>query len=198
MAKNFALILVALASLRGQMIPPTKNPDLVWRNKQISCEEKLLRSMKTKEIQKGSEYRALLDVAVAFDLDNPPRLYLSSRRGNASYLAGSVRNDGRGKIVVSREFAKRTRNTLALKGILAHEMAHLVSDVHGDESCVDWLMRDPKTEMAADALAAKKVGAGTVKAFLVKLEELTEAMSGDMAMRIRALEKLEAQESRRR
>ena len=193
MKNSFVVGVVLLAGLaRGQTTPAD---DL---KKQIACEAELLRDSNAQEIQSGPEYKIFLDVAAAFKRDNPPRFYFVPGGGNAVYIAGSVAMDAKGKILMSRMFATLMGNTSALTGIMAHEMAHLVTDIHDATRCDSWIIRDPKVEMAADALAASKVGFGPVRAFLLRVEELTGAKDGDIASRLQALEKLEAEKSRQR
>ncbi|MCK7472181.1 MAG: M48 family metalloprotease [Desulfomicrobium escambiense] len=93
-----------------------------------------------------------------------PHFYIAEEGNNAAYIAGSVSVDGKGKIVISRMLVKLLGNTPALEGILAHEMAHLVSD-DGMTGCHQWILRDPEQEKAADALAAKAVGYRPLRAF---------------------------------
>lgn len=187
MRNNFVFAGIALAMLAGPLRGQATS--------QIACEAKMLRGSNAKEALKGLEYETFLNVAAAFGRDNTPRLYLVSGE-NAVYVAGSVHVDGRGKILLSRSFAKLMGNTLALKGAIAHEMAHLAVDVHG--ACNEWILRDPQVEMAADALAASKVGFGPVRAFLSRIEELTRTDNSEAAERLGALQKLEAQEKRQR
>jgi hypothetical protein len=91
----------------------------------------------------------MLSVASAFGRKDIPLFYIAEDGNNAVYIAGSSSVDGKGKILISRRFVKLLENTLALKGILAHEMAHLVSD-NGDCGCDRWIMRDPMQEEGAD------------------------------------------------
>jgi hypothetical protein len=61
-------------------------------------------------------------------------------------------------------------------------------------NCDSKFLRDPKEEQAADTIAARKIGFGPVKAFLLREEEVTGAKYGEAAERLRELEKLAAQE----
>jgi len=195
MGNNFAFVGIALLAsfLRGQVIPSVNNhyPTL-RRDIQVACEKRILRGSRAKEILKGPEYEMFLDVATAFGRNNPPRLYFVPGSGNAVYVAGSV-VDGRGKILMSQTFVRLMGNTLALKGIMAHEMAHLVLDVQDTTGCDQWIFRDLETEKAADALAASKVGFDPIRAFFLRVEELTGAKNMEVASRLQALEKLKAQ-----
>jgi len=165
---------------------------------QSFCEENLLRDAGAKEVLSGSEYETLQSVATAFGLNRTPRLYFFDGGGNSYYIAGSLSLDGRGKILMSKSFVDLLGGGLAFRGVVAHETAHLAVDVHGDTGCDQWVMRDPKVEEATDALAAAKVGFGPLKAFLGRVEKMTETMGGETGLRLQALEKLESQKNGRR
>jgi hypothetical protein len=192
------VLFVLVGFAQGQTIPTNDLLPTLRLNKQVACEKKLLRDSGAEEIVNGPEYEIFLYVAAAFKRANPPRLYFVPGGGNSVYVAGSVVADGRGKILMSRIFVRLMGNTPALKGIMAHEMAHLVADVHGATSCDQWVVRDPEAEEAADALAAHTVGFGPVRAFLLRVKEFTGAKDSEATSRLQALEKLEAQENRQR
>ncbi len=189
--------LLALSALSLEQVSPAdhSHPRLLT---QAACEQETLRAFGAEEVLSGSEYEIFLDVARAFGLTNTPRLYFFPTEGNAYYIAGSVSQDGRGKIIMSRRLVELMGNPLAVKGVMAHEVAHLMIDIHGATSCNQRFLQDPETERAADALAASKVGFDSPKAFLLRVKELTGETKGEMASRFRALEKLEAQENERR
>jgi hypothetical protein len=187
---------IAMSSLSGLGQMLTDNSALSHARAQSACEEKLLLDSGAKEVLSGGEYITLRDVAKAFRLKSKPRLYFFAGGGNSYYIAGSLSLDGRGKILMSKNFVELLGGGLAFKGGVAHEIAHLVVDVHGDTSCDQWVMRDPKIEEAADALAATKVGFGPLKVFLSR--GMAGITGGETEARLRALEKLEAQENGRR
>jgi hypothetical protein len=191
----FAGMALLASILRGQAISPVDNyGSPLRRNTQITCENRMLRDLSAKEVVKGPEYEMFLKVVAAFGRDRPPRLYVIPGEGNAAYLAGSV-GDGKGKILVSQVFAGLMGHTQAFTGIMAHEMAHLVLDIQNVSSCEEWIFRNPEIERAADALAARKVGFNPVRAFLIRIEELTGA-KGELVSRLQALEKIEMQGGR--
>jgi hypothetical protein len=164
---------------------------------QVSCENRFFRAARAKETTGGPEYQVLLRVASAFERNDSPHLYIAEEGNNAAYIAGSSSVDGKGKIVISRRLIKLLENTLALEGVLAHEMAHLVSD-DGDCGCDQWIMRDPGQEKVADALAAKAVGYGPLRAFFHRIEEIQLGRSIDEDDRLRAIDALEKMESAQR
>ena len=128
----------------------------------------------------------MLRVASAFGRRDIPHFYIAEEGNNAAYIAGSSLVDGKGKIVISRRFVKLLANTLALEGLLAHEMAHLVSD-DGTTRCDQWILRDPEKEKAADALAAKTVGYSPLRAFFLRIKEIKAGGSADLDDRLRAI-----------
>lgn len=192
------MLAIAASSLLGSGQASANGNDRARMQAQAVCEEKLLRDAGAKEVLSGGEYAVLRSVAKAFELDRAPRLYFFSGGGNSYYIAGSLSLDGRGKILISRKFADLIGGGSAFEGVVAHETAHLVVDVRGDTSCDDWVMRDPKVEEAADALAAAKVGFGPLMAFLSRVEKVTGTTSGETESRLQALKKLEAQKKRQR
>jgi hypothetical protein len=191
-------LVVVMSSLFGAGQTPANNNDRGRMQAQFACEDQLLRDAGAKEVLDGDEYEILQSVATAFGLNRAPRLYFFEGGSNSYYIAGSFSLDGRGKILISRKFADLIGGGLAFKGVVAHETAHLVVDVHGDTGCDQWVMRDPKIEKAADALAATKVGFGPLKAFLMRVEKMTGTTSGETESRLQALEKLEAQKNGQR
>ncbi len=170
---------------------------------QAECEKKILQDFKAEEVLRGPEYEILLTVATAFGFGrgSVPRLYFIPGDGNAAYIVGSVISDGRGKILMSLAFAKFIGNTSALKGVLAHEVAHSVLD-KGEAGCNDWITLDIEIEKAADVLAASKVGFDAVRDSLLKEIELRGGSVGwEIALRLQhlqAVEELEVQEDRQR
>jgi len=157
---------------------------------QVGCEDSFFLAARAKEISGGPEHELFLKVVAAFGRRDVPHLYMAEEGNNAVYIAGSVTVDGRGKIVISRTFAKLLGNTPALEGILAHEMAHLVSD-DGTSGCDQWILRDPKQEKAADALAARTVGYTPLLAFFLRINEIKAGRSADTDDRLRAIRALE-------
>jgi hypothetical protein len=161
---------------------------------QVSCENRLFHAARAKETTSGPEHQVLLQVASAFGRKKIPHLYIAEEGNNAAYIAGSSLVDGKGKIVISRSFIKLLANRLALKGILAHEMGHLVSD-DGTCGCDQWILRDPMQEKAVDALAAKTVGYSPVRALFLRIKETQGGQSTDVDNRLQAIDALEKRES---
>jgi len=164
---------------------------------QMSCENRFFRAARAKETTGGPEYQVLLRVASAFGRKDIPHFYIAEEGNNAAYIAGSSLVDGKGKIVISRRFIKLLSNMLALEGILAHEMAHLVSD-DGTCGCDQWIMRDPMQEKVADALAAKTVGYSPLRAFFLRIKETKGGRSTDEDDRLQAIDALEKMERNQR
>jgi len=191
-------VLVAMSSLLGFGQTSANNHDPSRAQAQSACEDKTLHDLRAREVVNGSAYTTLLDVATAFGLRDPPRLYFFAGGGNSYYIAGSLSLDGRGKILMAKKFVKLMGSGLAFKGVVAHETAHLAVDIHGDTSCDQWIMRDPKVEEAADALAATKVGFAPLTAFLLRVEKITGATSGETESRLQVLRKIDAQKNARR
>lgn len=190
-------VLLAVSSLFAQE-SSANNHNYARTQTQSACENKMLRDLGAKEVLNGNEYKIFLDVVAAFGLNNAPRLYFFPGDGNAYYIAGSVFLDGKGKIIMSQKFVKFMGGAPALKGIMAHEMAHLVADVRGVTGCDQWVLRDSKIEEAADVLAANKVGFNPLRAFLLKVKSLSGGANGEAASRLRALERFEMQKNRQR
>ena len=164
---------------------------------QVSCENRFFRAARAKETTGGPEYQVVLRVASAFGRRDIPHFYIAEEGNNAVYIAGSLSVDDKGKIVISRRFVKLLANTLALEGILAHEMAHLVSD-DGTYGCDQWIMRDPMQEEIADALAAKTVGYSPLRAFFLRIKETQAGRSTDVDDRLQAIDALEKMERNQR
>ena len=164
---------------------------------QVSCENRFFRDARAKEITRGPEHEVFLKVVSAFERRDVPHFYIAEEGNNAAYIAGSLSVDGKGKIVISRMFANLLGNTPALEGILAHEMAHLVSD-DGTSGCDQWILRDPEQEKAADALAAKTVGYSPLRAFFLRIKEIKPGGSVDLDDRLRAIDALIEMEGKQR
>jgi hypothetical protein len=164
---------------------------------QVSCENRFFRAARAKEATGSPEYQVMLKVASAFGRRDIPHFYIAEEGNNAEYIAGSSLVDGKGKIVISRRFVKLLANPLALEGILAHEMAHLVSD-DGTYGCDQWIMRDPVQEEVADALAAEAVGYRPLRAFFLRIKEIQVGRSMDVDNRLQAINALEMRERNQR
>jgi Zn-dependent protease with chaperone function len=195
----FAGILLEASVLpSGQLFPlESNNVPSNGLTAQVNCESRFFRAARAKETTGGPEYQVLLRVASAFGRRDIPHLYIAEEGNNALYIAGSSSVDGKGKIVISRRFVKLLANTLALEGILAHEMAHLVSD-DGACSCDQWIIRDPRQEKLADALAAKTVGYSPLRAFFLRIKETQGGRSTDEDDRLQAINALEKLEINQR
>jgi Peptidase family M48 len=164
---------------------------------QVRCENRFFRAARAKETTGGPEYRIVLRVASAFGRRVIPHFYIAEEGNNAAYIAGSSSVDGKGKIIISRRFVKLLANTLALEDILAHEMAHLVSD-DGTCGCDQWIVRDPRQEKTVDALAAKTVGYSPLRAFFLRIKETQGGRSTDVDDRLQAIDALERMERNQR
>ena len=152
---------------------------------QTACETEMLQRMGAREVLSGKVYDLLSEVARAYGRVTP-HLYLSPGTLNSVYFAGSAAVDGRGKIVVGQQAAERF-DALSLEGFLGHEMAHLVSD-EAAQGCNDYILRDPQMEADADALAARMLGKGPVKAFLQRVLVLTQGQNWDARQRLQLLQ----------
>lgn len=184
----FVGITLLASSLSGKDRHPPSNHDA-----QSICENETIRNMGAKEILAGPEYEIFMSVVIAFGRDKAPRLYFfegdEGTGNNAYYIAGSVILDGRGKILISRQFVEIMGITPALKGSMAHEMAHLIRNPATGERCTDWVYLNPQTEREADAIAAGKVGFQPLKAWLLRVSEWAgEKSFSDTLGRIEALE----------
>jgi Zn-dependent protease with chaperone function len=151
---------------------------------QTACEAEILGNINAREIFSGKEYDVLIKVARAYGRAIP-HIYIFPGSWNMAYIAASTAVDGRGKILVGQQAVDRF-HTLALKGFLGHEMAHLVSD-NGSQGCNDYVLRDPQMEADADALAARTLGRRPVKAFLEQALVLTEGENWDAKHRLQIL-----------
>ena len=152
---------------------------------QTACEARILNEMEAREVFSGKAYEVLSEVARAYGRPIP-HIYLLPDSWNMAYIAASAAVDGRGKIVVGRRAAVLF-NSIALKGFLGHEMAHLVSD-NATLGCKDYIVRDPEMEADADALAARTLGTQPVKAFLERVLALTEGQNFDAKRRLAMLQ----------
>ena len=152
---------------------------------QTACETEMLQRMGAREVVSGKAYDVLREVARAYDRV-APRIYVSPGALNSVYIAGSTAIDGRGKIVVGQQAIERF-DAFSLRGFLGHEMAHVVNDdaAHG---CNDYILRDPRMEADADALAARMLGKGPVKAFLQRVLVLTQGQNWDARKRLQRLQ----------
>ena len=152
---------------------------------QTACETEMLERMGAREVVSGKAYEVLRKVARAYGRVTP-RIYVSPGALNSVYVAGSIAVDGRGKVVVGQQAIERF-DAFSLKGFLGHEMAHIVSDdaAHG---CNDYILRDPRMEADADALAARTLGKGPVKAFLQRVLVLTQGQNWDARQRLQLLQ----------
>ena len=152
---------------------------------QTACEARILNEMEAREVFSGKAYEVLSEVARAYGRPIP-HIYLLPDSWNMAYIAASAAVDGRGKIVVGRRAAVLF-NSIALKGFLGHEMAHLVSD-NATLGCKDYIVRDPEMEADADALAARTLGTQPVKALLERVLALTEGQNFDAKRRLAMLQ----------
>ena len=196
----FTVILVSAASVLLAGHPglfANNDVHLNGLTTQVNCEKRLFQAARAKEATSGPEHQVLLQVASAFGRREIPHLYIAEEGNNAAYIAGSLPVDGKGKIVISQRLIKLLADALALEGVLAHEMAHLVSD-DGTCGCDQWVMRDPTQEKAADALAAKTVGYSPVRAFFLRIKESQAGRSMDVDDRLQAVNTLEKRERNQR
>jgi hypothetical protein len=152
---------------------------------QTACEAEMLGQMDAHEVFSGKAYEVLTDVARAYRRP-VPRIYTLPESWNMAYIAGSTAVDGRGKILIGQQAIERFK-TIALKGFLRHEMAHLVSD-RAAAGCNDYVLRDPQMEADADALAASRLGRRPVKAFLEQALALTEGQNWGAKRRLQLLQ----------
>jgi Zn-dependent protease with chaperone function len=145
----------------------------------------MLQRMGAREVVSGKGYDVLREVARAYDRVTP-RIYVSPGALNSVYIAGSTAIDGRGKIVVGQQVIERF-DAFSLRGFLGHEMAHVVND-DAAQGCNDYVLRDPQMEADADALAARMLGKGPVKAFLQRVLVLTQGQNWDARQRLQRLQ----------
>ena len=152
---------------------------------QTACETELLQQIGAREIVSGKAYDVLSEVARAYGRVTP-HVYVSPWALNSVYVAGSIAVDGRGKIVIGQQAIERF-DTFSLRGFFGHEMAHVVSD-DAAQGCNDYILRDPQMEADADALAARTIGKGPVKAFLQRVLVLTQGQNWDARHRLQLLQ----------
>jgi Zn-dependent protease with chaperone function len=152
---------------------------------QTACETEMLRGMDAHEVFSGKGYDVLSEVARAYGRA-VPHIYISPGALNSVYIAGSTAVDGRGKIVVGQQAIERF-DAFSLKGFLGHEIAHLVGD-NAAQGCNDYIVRDPQMEADADALAARTLGTGPVKAFLQRVLAVTQGQNWDARQRLQRLQ----------
>jgi len=152
---------------------------------QTTCEGEMLGKMDAREVFSGTAYDVLTEIARAYGRVIP-HIYIFPGSWNMAYIAASTAVDGRGKIVVGQE-AIELFDTMALKGFLGHEMAHLVRD-SAAQGCNDYIVRNPQMEADADALAARMLGRRPLKAFLERVLALTEGQNSDAKHRLEVLE----------
>jgi len=155
---------------------------------QTACEAEMLGSMDAREVFSGKAYDVLKRVARAYGRP-VPHMYILPGEWNMAYIAASTAVDGRGKIVVGQHAIALFKN-IALKGFLGHEMAHLVRD-SAEEGCNDYVVRDPQMEADADALAARTLGRRPVKAFLERVQVLTDRQNLDAKHRLEVLQRFQ-------
>jgi Zn-dependent protease with chaperone function len=155
---------------------------------QTTCESQMLANMQAQEVFSGRAYDVLTEVARAYGRAIP-HIYIFPGSWNMAYIAASIAVDGRGKILVGQQ-ATDLFDTAALKGFLGHEMAHLVSDTVA-QGCNDYIVRDPKMEADADALAARTIGRRPVNAFLERALALTENQNWDARRRLEILQRFQ-------
>jgi len=148
---------------------------------QTAGEAEMLGKMDAREVFSGKAYDVSTEVARAYRRPIP-HIYTLGGSWNMAYIAGSTAVDGRGKILIGQLAIERF-DTIALKGFLGHEMAHLVSD-SAEEGCNDYILRNPQMEADADALAARTLGRRPVKAFLEGALALTEGQSWEVKLRL--------------
>jgi hypothetical protein len=151
---------------------------------QTGCEAEMLGNMGAREVFSGKAYDALAEIARAYGRAIP-HIYIFPGSWNMAYIAASAAVDGRGKIMVGQQAIERF-DTIALKGFLGHEMAHLMSD-SAAQGCNDYVLRDPQMEADADALAARMLGRRPVRAFLERVLALTEGQNWDAKHRLEVL-----------
>jgi len=152
---------------------------------QTACETEMLREMGAREVFSGKGYEVLTEVARAYGRAIP-HIYVFPESLNMGYIAASTAVDGRGKIVVGQQ-AIEMFDAFSLKGFLGHEMAHLVSD-SAAQGCNDYILRNPQMEADADALAARTLGTGPLKAFLRRVLALTQGQNSDAKHRLEVLQ----------
>jgi hypothetical protein len=179
---GFFLLLIILAA--QDKASAGDFPSSFNKRAQTACEAEMLVKMDAREVLSGKAYEVLTEVARAYGRPMP-HIYILPGSWNMAYIAASI-GDGRGKIVVGQQ-AIGLFDTVALKGFLGHEMAHLVTD-DGAQGCNDYVVRDPQMEADADALAARTLGRRPVEAFLERALALTEGRNWDAKHRLEVLQ----------
>jgi len=152
---------------------------------QTTCEAKMLSRIDAHEVLSGKAYDVMTDVALAYGRPIP-HVYIFPDGWNMAYLAASTAVDGRGKIVVGQQ-AIELFDSVALRGFIGHEMAHLVSD-SAAQGCNDYILRDLRMEADADALAARTLGKQSIKAFLQQILALTDGQNSEAKRRLEMLQ----------
>jgi len=173
-------ILAAQETVNSTGIPSQSNIQA-----QTRCEADMLGEMGAREVFSGKSYDVLTEIARTYGRAIP-HIYAVPGSLNMAYIAGSTAVDGRGKILLGQQ-ALELFDTTALKGFLGHEMAHLVSD-RATQGCNDYIVRDPRMEADADALAARMLGKQPVKAFLARVLVLTKGQNRDAKHRLDVLQ----------
>jgi len=173
-------ILAAQETVNSTGIPSQSNIQA-----QTRCEADMLGEMGAREIFSGKSYDVLTEIARTYGRAIP-HIYAVPGSLNMAYIAGSTAVDGRGKILLGQQ-ALELFDATALKGFLGHEMAHLVSD-RATQGCNDYIVRDPRMEADADALAARMLGKQPVKAFLARVLVLTKGQNRDAKHRLDVLQ----------
>jgi hypothetical protein len=179
-----AVLLTGILSAQDGAHPAGVPPHFNMRA-QTACETGMLRETGAREVFSGKAYEVLTEVARAYGRAIP-HIYILPGSLNMGYIAGSAAVDGRGKIMVGQQAVERF-DAFSLKGFLGHEMAHLVSD-RATLGCNDYILRDPQMEADADALAARTLGTGPVKAFLHRMLSLTQGQNWDARQRLELLQ----------
>jgi Zn-dependent protease with chaperone function len=152
---------------------------------ETACEAEMLGKMEAREVFSGKAYDALTEIARAYGRAIP-HIYIFPGSSNMAYIAASTAVDGQGKILVGQQ-AIELFDTLAFKGFLGHEMAHLVSD-SAAQGCNDYILRDLRMEADADALAARTLGKQSIKAFLQQILALTDGQNSEAKRRLEMLQ----------
>lgn len=183
-----AIVLLGTMLARHHPANATGVPSSFDVHAQTACEAETLGSINAREVFSGKAYDVLKKVARAYGRP-VPHIYIFPGEWNMAYIAASAAVDGRGKIVVGQQAIDRF-NSIALKGFLGHEMAHLVSD-SAAQGCNDYVLRNPQIEAEADALAARTLGRRPVEAFLERVLALTESQNLDAKHRLEALERFQ-------
>ena len=184
MRRGVGLLLLAVILSMQQRVNAAGAFSALNVQAQTACEAEMLREMGAREVFSGKGYDVLTEVARAYGRVTP-HMYVFPRSWNIVYIAASSAVDGRGKIVVGQQAIEQF-GAFSLKGFLGHEMAHLVSD-GAAQRCNDYILRDPQMEADADALAARTLGTGPVKAFLQRVLVLTQGQNWDAKHRLELL-----------